>query len=261
MEPDRLRSPLRKLRKVLKTLPKNPPPEQVHKLRADTRRVEAVAASTSLDRKKPTRRLLKTVKPVRRAAGKVRDTDVLLGNLKALPPGKHSRSVARLVDHLDEVRFAEARNLAGAVAKRQKDARRGLKRLARQIGRAIKAQKSGAPIPPPPGSAMLNLVTELKLWPELKAANLHPFRLKVKELRYVLQLAGGEGSEFVAHLSRVKDQIGEWHDWMKLGTIAAKVLNPQADEAVLKKIESAREARLKTALAAANALRKRYLNA
>jgi CHAD domain-containing protein len=261
MEPDSLHTPLLSLRKVLKTLPKNPLPEQVHKLRADTRRVEAVAAAAGLDREKPTRKLLKTVKPVHSAAGKVRDTDVLLGYLKVLPQAKTNPSVTLLRGHLQQVRTTQARKLTGAVADHRHDARRGLKRLSRQVQRTIKAQESGAPIPPSPGSTMLNLVTELKLWPDLKPENLRTFRLKVKKLRSVLQLAGGEDSGFVADLGQVKNHIGEWHDWVVLHQVARKVVNPEAGDATLKKIQSIKEARLKRSLAAANALRSRYLNA
>ena len=52
-----------------------------------------------------------------------------------------------------------------------------------------------------------------------------PYRLKVKELRYVLQMAGdAERNELVARLGEVKDAIGEWHDWETLAGIAAEQL-------------------------------------
>jgi CHAD domain-containing protein len=65
---------------------------------------------------------------------------------------------------------------------------------------------------------------ELRDWPALKRINLHPFRLKVKKLRYVLQMADDSDSRFVQALAEVKDDIGEWHDWQELSAVAKKVV-------------------------------------
>jgi hypothetical protein len=53
-----------------------------------------------------------------------------------------------------------------------------------------------------------------------------PTALKVKELRYVLQLSeDAQKQQLVNKLGAVKDAIGEWHDWEELIAIAANALS------------------------------------
>ena len=74
------------------------------------------------------------------------------------------------------------------------------------------------------GTASLEeLLSELYRPARLNKRNLHPYRLKIKELRYVMQLSEDNGShEFVKKLGEAKDAIGEWHDWEELLAIAKK---------------------------------------
>jgi CHAD domain-containing protein len=263
-----VQNPVRKLRKSLKTLPKDPPVEEVHHLRTRARRLEAIVAALMLGHKKMTRRLLKTIKPVRKAAGEVRDMDVLVENALALP-SHHRRdsddSVARLLEHLGSMRTECARGLLDTVAAQGKDARRALKRFSRQLEKRSNGKNPGAMIEVtrnwPHQDAALNLIAELNRWPGLNAENLHAFRLKVKELRYILQLDEHADPKFMNALGTVKDQIGDWHDWQQLAKIAQKVLDPQDDRAALKKIEAIGKKKFNQALASAHAMRTRYLNA
>ena len=48
----------------------------------------------------------------------------------------------------------------------------------------------------------MNVVRELGEWPPLDASNIHAFRLKVKELRYILQLSADADSGLVEALGR-----------------------------------------------------------
>jgi hypothetical protein len=57
IELERLEKPLRKLRKSLKEWPSDPPVEMVHKLRTQTRRMEAIVSSFLLDQEPEIRRL------------------------------------------------------------------------------------------------------------------------------------------------------------------------------------------------------------
>jgi hypothetical protein len=79
--------------------------------------------------------------------------------------------------------------------------------------------------------------------------------LKVKELRYVLQMAAASDREFVAVLGEVKDAVGEWHDWEELGGIAAEVIQHRGCD-LLKQIRSAAERKFQHALTLANRIRK-----
>jgi hypothetical protein len=64
----------------------------------------------------------------------------------------------------------------------------------------------------------------------------------------------------VEALGDVQRRIGDWHDWQQLGEIARQVLVLEEDRALLGRIGETVERRFDRALAAANALRGKYLN-
>lgn len=105
----------------------------------------------------------------------------------------------------------------------------------------------------------LELESELRNWPALGRDNLHRFRLKVKELRYVLQLSPDSGTDFIPLLGRVKDAIGNWHDCQELAHFAGGVIaHPHCKLLKEIRLESARQ--LRNALALANRLKTKYLS-
>jgi CHAD domain-containing protein len=265
MEIDRIEKPLRQLRKSLKGFPKDPPPDEVHKLRTRSRRIEAVAAALEPADGKITRRLLKSIKPVRKAAGGVRDMDVLTADALDLSHGQNEEALIRLVEHLSNLRQANAGELLDTVKRQSKPARRRLKKYEKLV-EAVFSGKKSAPLAVSRTVVSENgqdpvtaaLVNELSHWPRLSERNVHAFRLKVKELRYVLQLYPQPDSGLVDALGKVKDRIGEWHDWLQLEQIAAGVLDPQQDGALLGRIEKTTRQKLAAALTASNALRRKH---
>lgn len=124
IELKRLEKPLRKLRKSLRELPSDPPVEMVHKLRTQTRRMEAMVSSFILDREPEMRRLLKAMKPVRKAAGVVRDMDVLVADALTLPNAAESETIVRLVEHLGSMRDKSSGKLLEVITVQRKQARR-----------------------------------------------------------------------------------------------------------------------------------------
>lgn len=268
MDLDRVEKPLRKLRKLLKELPQNPAPEDVHKLRTRARRIEAVATALEPAGGKDTKRLLKAIKPVRKAAGDVRDMDVLTGNLVHLEKNGNRDSLVRLIEHLGTARSASADGLLDTVDRQRKAARRELKSYARLVESVARGKKpvqrevartldsaSGS------GSTAEDLVTELVHWPRLNVHNLHPFRLKVKALRYVLQAFPESDAAMINALGKVKDEIGDWHDWQQLLSIARTVLDRPEDRELMAEIDKTAGQKFEHALASANALRRRFLRA
>jgi len=266
MEFDRVEKPLRQLRKTLKSFPEDPPPDTVHKLRTHTRRIEAVAAALEPADGKITRRLLKSLKPVRKAAGGVRDMDVLTADALEMPHPSNEDSLTRLVKHLGNLRQANAGALLDAVKRQRKPARRRLKEYEKLVEAVFSGEKK-APLAVSRSvvsqngddSIVATLMDELGHWPRLSARNIHAFRLKVKELRYVLQLYPHSDADFGDALGRVKDQIGEWHDWVQLERIAGEVLDPKEDRALLGRIGRTVQQKLAAALVVSNALRGKYL--
>jgi CHAD domain-containing protein len=267
MELERAERALRQMRKLLSSLPDDPAPNQVHMLRTRARRIEAVAAAFEPVDGKAAKQLLKAIKPVRKAAGGVRDMDVLTEDLLGMPQDGMNGSLVRLVDHLERMRQQSAGELMDAVSRQRKAARRQLKKFVRTVesvgngkkqtrtkfARAL-ASKDGN------GSLASDLIEELSRWPSLNAENIHPFRLKVKVLRYVLQLFRDADEQLITALGKVKDKIGDWHDWQQLGEIAHKLLDSDTDKLLLQKIQSAEKRKFSRAIASAESLRTSYLH-
>lgn len=268
MELERAEKPLRQMRRLLKRMAENPAPGKVHRLRTRARKIEAIAGELGAGDMRATKRLLKAIKPVRKAAGAVRDMDVLMSDLLQMPKKELGASQAKLHEHLGTVRRASADKLMAVIGEQRQKARKRLKSYARVVESATSVKK---PVQRADSQAMESgtrsdsraglLVVELTRWPALSHQNLHAFRLKVKELRYVLQLFPQADEGFIQALGKVKDQIGGWHDWEHLLAIAREVLDAQADGTLLEHIEATARRRFMQALAGANAMRLRYLDA
>ena len=261
---------LRELGKSLKSLPAAPPPEQVHKLRTSTRRVEAITAALHLPDGKKSKHLIKSlvksIEPLRKAAGGVRDMDVLAANIRKLRQSAPAESLARLVDHLESARADEVRALRHALDRERKDARHNLKKYTQKV-----QSLSTVEIPTQNGhtrnghqrSGMnptaKHLARELAEWPALNEHNIHAFRLKVKALRYILQLDAHADPAFLAALGTAQRHIGDWHDWHQLAEIAHEFLESAQDRELLAQIDDTTQQKLARALAAAKSLRRQFL--
>ena len=261
--------PFRKIEKLLKDFPDPPSPEDVHDLRTHTRRIEAVVVAFQLDCMREGRELVKSLKPIRKAAGEVRDMDVLTDFVASLDPRGDGDCRVELIEHLANQRTTAARKLLKKVKANAKEARSELKqcrkiaekglssatsRDAKDSDKRKRRRKSVSSM----GSSF-QLQKELSEWPKLNDGNMHPFRLKVKELRYVLQLGEKGNSELIDALGEVKDQIGLWHDWNELSGIAADVLDHGAACPIEAQIRARTKQELQDALDGANRLRSKYL--
>jgi CHAD domain-containing protein len=265
-ELERVRKTLRELGKSIESLPADPAPQKVHKLRTASRRVEAAALVLETAHPKKSQRLVKTIEPVRKAAGGVRDMDVLTALARKLARHGARESLAHLLAHLEATRQQNAGELARVLHRRRKTLLDALKEYSKWVSSALKHEKSKARSSPEPnqnqeqiGTAAMNVVRELGDWLPLDASNLHEFRLKVKELRYTLQLDENADAGLVAALGDVQRRIGDWHDWQQLSEIAHQVLALEEDRPLLDRIDLTAERRFERALAAGNALRAKYL--
>jgi CHAD domain-containing protein len=272
-ELERARKALRELSKTLKSLPVDPPPNEVHKLRTTTRRVEAIVSVLAQLEGKESRRLLKSIEPVRKAAGGVREMDVMISNARKLArqstgdflPRLPGDSVARLTEQIKIARQHSAVELRRAIGRRRDSARDNLKeymRLVRAESARAKRRASANGSAENGGihAAAINVLRELSEWPPLSTENIHEFRLKVKMLRYILQLSAEANPRLGDALGNVQRRIGDWHDWHQLQEIAREILNQERDDALLARIGQTTTRRFGHALAAANALRRKYLN-
>ena len=241
-----------RLRKLFKRLPPDPSPENVHELRTQARKIEALLHAFPPAGRAGSRRLLKLMKPVRKAAGRVRDMDVLVAKASTLSVRAPSDGIIRLVEHTSEIRAGDARRLHRLVRRRRKEARDLLRGFLRDLQRI---QKDSSTVPVSPARAQ-TLAQELDHWPGLDKRNLHEFRKGLKELRYMLQLVPDHDARQINSFAKVKDTAGEWHDWLQLSRVAESVLAPEDDAALLGAIRKTLQEKLRGALTAANALRK-----
>lgn len=256
---DNARKQVRQLRKSVKSLSSAPSTTDIHNLRTRARRVEAIAGILIPANDKSMRRLLKLLKPLRKAAGNVRDMDVLAAKARTLTGRHHDNSVACLLEHLQAIRIESALKLVNAVNKQRADTRDGLKQFSRQISKSGPAAKTNSL--KPCADAAIKLMDELSHWPAFSVENLHEFRIQVKHLRYVLLLTEAADLHFVNALEKTKARIGDWHDWQELRKIAGEVLNPKKNRAMLQEIDEIVGRKLKLALAAAHSVKTRYLGA
>jgi|ERR1035437_2701288 CHAD domain-containing protein len=251
-----LAKPPRKLLKLLKGFPANPSPSKVHSLRTQARRLEAVVDVVAPDGDKQAKRILKVITPARKAAGAVRDMDVMIENAFDLSKHDPSGATVRLVEHLAMVREKQARKLHAVIREQGKEMRRRLKRYAKLLQKRSVDDRSGTT---ENSVAPQILSAELAHWPKFNIKNLHEFRIRAKELHYMLQLSPKPDERGMDALDRVKVIIGDWHDWVELQKTAERVLDSTTDKTVLKQIDSTAKRKSREALASANSLRKRDL--
>ncbi len=229
-----------------------------------------------MDSSRNQRRILSGLKTIRRRAGKVRDMDVLTMDAVGLGLKDDPDCVVRLTHYLGVQRHRHAVKLYSDVRQQAPEVRQRLKQERRKLHAAVERfahakfdldRKGSDDIDEAPLHALseaLRLSQELSAIPRLGRDNLHAYRLEVKRLRYILELAAGDDGQqkaFIDELKQVQDLIGEWHDWVELSAIANNVLKRHGDCKLIKKIEEITQTKFKEALHAAEEMRKRYLRA
>jgi CHAD domain-containing protein len=200
---------------------------------------------------------MKRVAKIRKRAGKVRDLDVLTSNLASVQVDGENECEVTLLEHLGSERHRQASKLHRLVKNEKQELKMRLRKAANNLAAIL--QKNG----PEPASLAaahaLQLSSDLATPQRLHRGNLHSFRLKVKELRYVLQLADAERREFLNDLGDVKDAIGDWHDWQELIGRANEILDHGSSCRLLHKLKQISDARYEKAVQLAARLRRNYL--
>jgi CHAD domain-containing protein len=270
LNPDRIQKSVRKLRKLIKKAPKRPTPDQVHALRTHARRFEAAAEALHLDSKRNERRVLRALGRLRKRAGKVRDMDVLTGHSSNLHVDSDQDCLIQLLEYLGSSRYQCAKKLSLEIRQNGPALRRRLKRTAARLEKLIpsNAKKDGrstnsqAEAAAEAAALALKLATELENPSTLNKNNLHAYRLKVKELRNLLQFADNPGNQaFIDALDEVKDAIGEWHDWEELIAIADDLLDHGPGCRLLQELKTISARKYERALSLANKMRRDFLAA
>lgn len=263
LDRDRLVKPLTKLRKLIGKMDRQPAPGKVHDLRTNIRRFEAMFEALSLAEHGIGKAVLKDLGRLRKRAGRVRDLDVLTGFASTIQVQGEEECSIQLLEHLGAQRKKRAAKLYREAIRLRPSLRKDLKQASSVVAKLLRKNTStpnASPAAADATAAASKLAAGLAAPRRLGRKTLHPYRLKVRELRNVLQMAGGASdAKFVDDLGLVKDAIGEWHDWEELVFIARKVLDHGKKCALAGELARIAEQKYEHALGAAERLRKTYL--
>jgi CHAD domain-containing protein len=256
----------RRVKKFLRKHPKQPSVNAIHNLRTGTRSLETTFTTLGISSNAKVRRLLRELRYVRKRAGKVRDMDVLTSDVLTLNQAGERDCYVQLVEYLGAARTKYAKKLRLAIVAAGPQVPRNLKRSSKRLRKLLQQPEiarsaTSDPVPATIAKA-IQLSSSLTMPTVLNRKNLHPYRLKVKELRNVLQLSEQSSNhEFVDALGEVKDAIGEWHDWETLVTIAGCVLLHGTSCKLIQQLQATSEAHYDRALSITNHFRAKYLKA
>jgi len=204
-------------RKLLKKR-KSISPEEVHDFRTHLRRFEASIEALGLKSRGNEKRVVRDLAQLRKRAGKIRDMDVFTACASTVHVEGEQDCAVRLLEHLGTKRYRCAKKMMRQIGKYRQVLRQRLKRSLAHIDRLLSDTKNAKNFAPTDAMATaLQLSSRLKTPARLAKGTLHSYRLKVKELRYVLQMAdAAEHQKFIDKLSEVKDAIGKCMTGMNL---------------------------------------------
>jgi CHAD domain-containing protein len=248
---------IRKLSRFLHQAPKHTTPRRVHSLRLAIRRFEAAMDALGLDSNANERRLLRKLARLRKRAGNVRDLDVLIGYVDGLGMTGEEECRVKLLEHLGSERDRRSQQLRSVAVKHGESLCGRLKRTSVLLEALAKDSAVGSTSPGHTMLSELRLQRELAAPVRLTSKNLHRYRLKVKELRYMLEMEHDPtDQEMIDMLGQVKDAIGEWHDWQQLLKIARENLQSASQCKLILLLQKTTQQKLQGAIAVVNAGRK-----
>jgi CHAD domain-containing protein len=189
--------------------------------------------------------------------------DVLTADVLTVERDGEQDCLVQLVEHLGAERNKSARKLRRAIETTNPQLRRDLKRYSERVEKRLQEGKNNPPASdavPLTMTRTIQLSLDLKSPARLNRSNLHPYRLKVKELRNLLQLSDRAGDpKFLEELGDVKDTIGEWHDWGELVAIATELLDHGQSCKLIKSFKDTSDLMYQRALSLTSHLRSHYL--
>jgi CHAD domain-containing protein len=217
-----------KLDRQLTKATKKLDPASVHKVRTYSRRVEALLGDLAPEPNRNNRKLLKVLGKLRKKAGRVRDLDVQMSNLRGLKITSEAGQKSQLQRELAQERGKQAKKLEQSLDKEE------LRKLRRRLKRAVgdlEFPESTTPL-----SASMRELSQLERnQGPLTEKTLHQYRIAGKRARYLAEFAGKdpEALRVVEQLKRLQDVIGDWHDWLKVTERAEELFGGVRDSALV----------------------------
>ncbi|MBZ5631160.1 MAG: CHAD domain-containing protein [Acidobacteriia bacterium] len=216
------------------------PPERVHQMRTTARRLETLLETLADHPNRRQRNLRKRLKRLRRGAGGVRDIDVQIAALRKLMIGREQERRARLMQALVEKRSEREQELVNALDHKDvQKLRKGLQRWSEEIGSGAKPEGK---TPATAAREFDGVAASLRMFSTLSRQvsaltpdNLHAYRTRCKQIRYVAEMAGNtpRAKQVVEPLRRMQDAIGDWHDWQTLTQTAESLFSHSPDSALM----------------------------
>lgn len=230
-------------RQLLAQCGRKPSRRRAHALRVVTLRLESELEFwlRSQDSAAPPARLAQRWcelgNKLRRALGPVRETDVFLAKLASLrdnasrtktgsqpaPTRSCLRQIASLERRLARKRQTAARKLVVKIEDRRKRLDHSTEELETVLASSI-SQSRALYV-----TAIYDLFASLAAeFPTLDEHNLHAFRKRTKQLRYLAEvsaLADPKAKQQAAALTKMQTAAGEWRDWQVLAKEAQRVLH------------------------------------
>ena len=229
---------IQKLDRQLIQMAKKLDPASVHKVRTYSRRVESLLANLVAEPNRNHKKLLKLLGKLRKRAGRVRDLDVQMSNLRSLKIAREAGQKAQLQRALAQERGKQASELDHSLAKEKiRELRKRLKRAADDLQFPEGTQ---------PLDVTMRELARLEQGP-LTEKTLHQYRIAGKRARYVAEFAGKdpEAERLVEKLKRMQDVIGDWHDWLKLVQRAQKMFGGVRDSALVSALQNLTRAKFR----------------
>jgi CHAD domain-containing protein len=243
LRPENTRITFRKLSRQLSRLAGKLSPENVHKFRTSSRRVEVLVSDLSERRSGNDKKLLKLLARLRKKAGRVRDLDVQSAALRSLKIPEQPVRKARLMRTLAEERSQREKRLTKSLDKKTvAEVRKRLKRTAV----SLELPKNADPL-----ALARQKLNALEVDPgAITEKTLHQFRIAGKRARYIAELAGkdAEASRLIGLLNHMQDVIGDWHDWVQLAERAEKLFGSVQESPLVAVLRNVTRAKFRQAV-------------
>jgi len=224
-------------------LASKPSPENVHKFRTSSRRVEVLVSDLAGSRNGNDKKLLKLLGRLRKKAGRVRDLDVQSVALRSLKIPQEPQRKSQLLRTLAEERARREKKLAKSLDKQTvAEVRKRLKRTAA----SLEIPKTADPL-----NLARQKLNDLEVGQgTVTERTLHQFRIAGKRARYIAELAGKDAAaiRLIALLNHVQDVIGDWHDWVQLADKAEKLFGGVQDSALVSALRNITRAKFRQAV-------------
>jgi len=240
---DRSRLLLRRLDRLVSLVAEKPLPENIHRFRTCTRRVETLLETLVPIADRKQRKLLKLLGRLRRTAGRVRDVDVQSAALRGLKIPQEAERKAQLLRTLAELRCKREKKLLRTLE--EEKVREVQKRLKKVAGTLPFSANTLDPL----AEARRRFVEMARHHGVLTEELLHRYRIEGKRVRYVAELAEAspEAGQMVAELVRLQDRLGDWHDWLLLSGTAQELFHDGANSALAAALRNLTRAKFREA--------------